>query len=87
MATSGIMKASPEDEDFRSILAQGSLGPASEVCGVFSNRDLPSTSGRQPRATPRQQFKRGLFMSVIRVLVNWSLALGGAFSVQIRKAH
>lgn len=32
-------------------LCQSSLSPVSEACGIFSNRDLPSTSERQQKAT------------------------------------
>lgn len=43
MVHSGTMKASPKGGGpFRSGPAQGSLGPVSEVCGVSSNRDVPS---------------------------------------------
>jgi hypothetical protein len=41
------------EETFRLVPAQESqepLGSVSEVHGVFSNRELPSTSGGQPRA-------------------------------------
>lgn len=39
------------EEAFWSVLAQGSLGPISEMCSVFSNRNFPSISIEQPRAT------------------------------------
>lgn len=60
------------EETFRSVQAQRSLGPASEIHTVFSNKDLTSTSMGQPRATaqasmsvsllddPHQPFKKGL---------------------------
>ena len=48
MVPSGAMESSfPKEESFRLIPVQGSLGPISEVHGVCSNRDLPSTSGGQ----------------------------------------
>lgn len=37
------------EEVFRSVLAQGSLGHAPEVNSLFSNRDLPSMSGANPK--------------------------------------
>lgn len=48
------------EEAFRSVPAQEPLGLVSEVHGVISNRDLPSTSGRQLRSlldNPDQQLK------------------------------
>lgn len=45
---SGTVKLVLREKTFRSILVQVPLGPASEVCGVFSDRDiLPSL--RQPK--------------------------------------
>lgn len=41
----GTMKACPQEGGL------DPLGPVSTVYGVFSNRDLPLTSGRQPRTT------------------------------------
>lgn len=35
-----------KEKVFRSVLAQGPPGSVSEVCGVFNDRDLPSTSRR-----------------------------------------
>ena len=46
IASSGTMKASLQKESFQLI---SSLNPSNVHC-VFSNRDLPSTSVRQPRA-------------------------------------
>lgn len=46
LAPSGTMKARPQGGEFRSIPVQGSLGPVSEVHGIFSNRNLFSTSRR-----------------------------------------
>ena len=40
MAPSGNIR----EGGLKSVLAQGSLGPVSEVHGVFSNRDLASMS-------------------------------------------
>lgn len=48
VAPSGIVVL--REEAFRSHPAQ-ILNPVSKVGGVLSNKDLPSTSGRQPRAT------------------------------------
>jgi hypothetical protein len=42
------MKGSPQGEGFP---VRFSWDPVSEVCGVFSSKDVPSTSGRRPRAT------------------------------------
>lgn len=47
LVPSGTMTARPQGGEFRSIPVQGSLGPVSEVYGVFSNRDLFSTSRRR----------------------------------------
>lgn len=38
------------EEAFWSVLAQGSLGPISEMCSVFRNRNFPSISIEQLRA-------------------------------------
>lgn len=46
----GTTKAGPRGEGLRSVPAQRPLSPVSETHDVFSNMDLPSTSGRQPRA-------------------------------------
>lgn len=45
MLHSGTIKAISQEVALRSIPATGSLGSASEVYGVFSNRGLFSTSG------------------------------------------
>lgn len=45
------MKASPPGEVFHVRCSLDFPGPASEVHGVFINRNLPSTPGRQPTAT------------------------------------
>ena len=49
MVPSCSMKASPQDGSFRVRPSSGPLGLISEVHGIFSNRDLPVTSGRQPK--------------------------------------
>lgn len=51
IAPSNIMKTSPQAGGIYSRSNSAPPGPVSKVCGVFSNRDLPSTSGRQPKAT------------------------------------
>ena len=50
IVSSVIMKAGPQEEAFKSIPAQGPLDLMSKVFDVFSNRNLPYTSGGQPRA-------------------------------------
>ena len=50
MGPSGTLKASPQGGGFQDRSSPGSLDPVSRVHGVFSNRELPSTFGRQPRA-------------------------------------
>lgn len=69
------------EEAFRSVPAQGPLGPVSEAHGVFSNSNRPSTSRRHPRARAiavmfgilldnlDQQFRRGLLMPGVGVFV------------------
>lgn len=47
MMPSGTMKASPQGGPFKPGLAQGSLGPVSDVHDVLRNRDLPSICGEQ----------------------------------------
>jgi hypothetical protein len=32
-----------QERTFRSVLTKELLGPVSEICGIFSNSDLPST--------------------------------------------
>jgi hypothetical protein len=44
MELSGTIKLVFREGAFRSIVPQGSLGPVSEVHGVFNNWNLPSTS-------------------------------------------
>lgn len=51
IAPSNIMKTSPQAGGIYSRSNSAPPGPVSKVCSVFSNRDLPSTSGRQPKAT------------------------------------
>lgn len=71
------------------ISSHGPLGLESEVCNVFSNKVLPSTSEEQPKSiaivcnilavsyNPDQQTKRGFgLISVIGFFVKWSLAPG-----------
>lgn len=67
MAPSGSMKASSQKRGFQGRSSSGPPGPVSEVHGVISIRDLPSTScGGNPRITavgsllnnPDQQQKR-----------------------------
>lgn len=41
-APSGTMEARIRKEVLRSVPAEGSLGPVSEVCGIFINRYLPN---------------------------------------------
>ena len=48
---SGTLKSSPQGGGFQAKSSWDPLSPVSEVHDVFSNRDLLSTSGRQPRAT------------------------------------
>lgn len=64
--------------------SSASLGSGSEMDGVLSNRDLPSTSVGQARTiaigcmfqgSPGQQFKKGLLMSGIGLIFRWVLAL------------
>ena len=43
MVLYGIMNASPQEETFELIPAQGPLGPGSDVHDVFRHRDLPFT--------------------------------------------
>lgn len=82
------------------ILSSSSQAYGSRVCTqCLSNRDLPSTHEGQPRAitvpcnilrllgNSDQKLKRGPLKSGIRVFVRWSLALGEALSVHIRKLH
>lgn len=38
------------EEAFRSVPAQGTLGPMSDVCGAISNGDVPAASGEQRKA-------------------------------------
>lgn len=46
MVLPGTMNASPlRDEAFKLVPVQGSLGPVLEEHGVFSNKDLPFSSG------------------------------------------
>ena len=47
MVTSCSVKA--QGRAFRSVLTQGSLGSDSEVHGIFSDRDLPSTPGESTK--------------------------------------
>lgn len=49
MEYSGTGKATPHRGSFQVRSISDHLGPVSEGCGVFSNRDLISASGRQPR--------------------------------------
>ena len=88
---------------FSSVLAQGPLGPVSEVHGVFSNRDLPPISeGRgQPVATaidcnvlgvsltnPGQQLKRRFLMPGVKLFIIDGLwLLENALSTQMRNSH
>lgn len=51
IAPSNIMKTSPQAGGIYSRSNSAPPDPVSKVCGDFSNRDLPSTSGRQPKAT------------------------------------
>lgn len=48
---SGTGKAIPHRGSFQIRSISDHLGPVSEGCGVFSNRVLISTSGRQSRTT------------------------------------
>jgi len=85
MAHSGTMKASAQGEPFRSVLAQDPLGSVSELCAVFSNRDVPFISVEKARLigsgcmfgsslnSPDQQLKKELLMSDVGVFVRWSL--------------
>lgn len=43
MVLSYTMKLILREEAFKSVPSEGSLGPASEVHGVVSNSDIPST--------------------------------------------
>ena len=76
-------------EAFSSFPAEGLPSSVSEVHDVFSNRDIPSTSGGQPRAlaivyygsfliNPYQQLNRGLLRPGAGVFVRQSLALRGS---------
>lgn len=47
---SHTLKASPEGGGFNVRSSSGALGLVSKAHGVFSNRDLLSTSEKQPRA-------------------------------------
>lgn len=44
-APSGTMRASPQKGIFQVSSCSVHPSPVSEVCGVFSNKDLPSNSG------------------------------------------
>lgn len=61
MVSSVSMKAGPQEEAFKSLPAQGPLGLISKVFDVFSNRDLPYTSGGQSRATVARCYVWGSF--------------------------
>ena len=74
---------------FSSVLAQGPLGPVSEVHGVFDNTNLTFHLWGQPKAiamtydawgnllgNPDQHVKRGLLLTGVGASVRWSLALG-----------
>lgn len=50
IAPSNIMKTSPQAGGIYSRFNSAPPGPVSKVWSVFSNRDLPSTSGSQPKA-------------------------------------
>lgn len=45
-----LLKITAQGGGIRSVIAQGSLVPVSEVYDVFSNRDLLLTSQGQPKA-------------------------------------
>lgn len=45
----GSVKAGPPGRALPVRTSLDFLGPVSKVCCVFNNRDLPSTSGKQPR--------------------------------------
>lgn len=73
MVPTGSLKASLQEGSIQVSSRSGSLGPVSEVHGVFSNRDLTFISGEQSRATTivyfgsfldssGQQLKRGFLM-------------------------
>lgn len=49
MVLSGTMKASSKKGDIQVRSSWGTLGPVSEVDGVFPSRDLSSVSGGQPK--------------------------------------
>lgn len=50
-ASSSPSRLTLREEVFRSVLAQGPVNNMPEVCMMFfCSRDLPSNSGRQPRA-------------------------------------
>lgn len=46
MVTSGTIKASPWGGGFQVSFKSVASGPGIEVCGIFSNRDLASTTER-----------------------------------------
>lgn len=48
MVSPGTVKSVLREKTFRSVPVQVPLGPASEVCGVFSNRNLLPSLG-QPK--------------------------------------
>lgn len=45
---SGFLIARPQRGNFEARFSTDPLGPVSEVCSLFSNRDLSSTYERQP---------------------------------------
>lgn len=51
MVLSSTMKASPKKEGIQVRSSWGTLGPVSEVDGVFSSRDLSAVSGGQPKGS------------------------------------
>ena len=96
MAPSNAMKASLQEEAFRKVPAQGSLGSVSEVHGVFSNRDVPSISRGQPSTTaivcmfleslghPWLITEMWTLMFGVGVFVRWSWLLAGALIAEMR---
>ena len=65
MVSSVTVKAGPQEEALNSIPAQGPLGLISKVFDVFSNRDLPYTSGGQSRATVTRCYVWGVFWTAL----------------------
>lgn len=97
MVTSCSVKA--QGRAFRSVLTQGSLGSDSEVHGIFSDRDSPSTPGESTKGNSNRicfgnflgqtwpTTQRRVLMSAIGVFCRWSLALRGYIISRDEKVH